>query len=161
MVKVSWPTFPNWRRTVSSSPFPPGWLWSIVATSWKFFTDATVTRPWKFKHQHCKCSCHLWGFVPQNCTSRRSRLQSIHLWIVKIFFIDCFLQHWALEWANHPPWTSWLQEVKFIRDLPNLKIACWNLRAYLLACKSPASSATWGLCTTVWWLAVIDCKVGT
>ena len=59
MVKVSSPTFPNWRRTVSSSPFPPGWLWSIVATSWKFFTDATVTRPWKFKHQHCKCSCHL------------------------------------------------------------------------------------------------------
>lgn len=102
-----------------------------------------------------------WGFVPQNRTARRSRLQSIHLWIVKIFVIDCFLQHWALEWANHPSWTSWFQEVKFIRDLPNLKIACWNLRAYLLACKSPASSATWGLCTTVWWLAVIDCKVGT
>lgn len=59
MVKVSSPTFPNWRRTVSSSPFPPGWLWSSVATSWKFFTDATVTRPWKFKHQHCKWSCHL------------------------------------------------------------------------------------------------------
>lgn len=58
-MKISSPTLPNWRRTVSSSPFPPGWLWSTVATSWKFFTDATVTRPWKFKHQHCKCSCHL------------------------------------------------------------------------------------------------------
>jgi len=21
-------------------------------------TDVTVTRPWKFKHQHCNCSCH-------------------------------------------------------------------------------------------------------
>ena len=59
MVKVSSPTFPNWSRTRSSSPFPPGWLWSTVATSWKFFTDATVTRPWKFRHQHCKFSCHL------------------------------------------------------------------------------------------------------
>ena len=102
-----------------------------------------------------------WGFVLQNCTTRGSRLQSIHLWIVKIFVIDCFLQHWALEWANHPPWTSRFQEIKFIRDLPNFKIACWNLGAYLLACKSPASSATRGLCTTVWWLAVKDCEVGT
>lgn len=59
IVKVSSPTFPNCSNTVSSSPFPPGWLWSIVATSWKFLTEATVTLPWKFKHQHSKCSCHL------------------------------------------------------------------------------------------------------
>jgi hypothetical protein len=30
----------------------------VGATSWKFFTEATVTRPWKFRHQHCRCSCH-------------------------------------------------------------------------------------------------------
>lgn len=29
-----------------------------AATSWKFLTEATVTRPLKFRHQHCNCSCH-------------------------------------------------------------------------------------------------------
>nr|GLL45569.1 unknown [Ipomoea trifida] len=28
-----------------------------AAISWKFLTDATVTRPRKFRHQHCNCSC--------------------------------------------------------------------------------------------------------
>lgn len=37
----------------------PGCPFSAEATSWKFFTEATVTRPWKFKHQHWSCSCHL------------------------------------------------------------------------------------------------------
>lgn len=37
----------------------PACPFSAEATSWKFFTEATVTRPWKFKHQHWSCSCHL------------------------------------------------------------------------------------------------------
>lgn len=59
MVKISFPILPNCRITFSCSAagmFSDG---STEATSWKFFTDATVTRPLKFRHQHCNCSCHL------------------------------------------------------------------------------------------------------
>ena len=64
---MSFPTFPNWRMILSCSGGPgcdgvgapaPG---CIAAINWKFLTDATVTRPRKFRHQHCSCSCHLGG----------------------------------------------------------------------------------------------------
>lgn len=29
----------------------------MAAINWKFLTDATVTLPRKFRHQHCSCSC--------------------------------------------------------------------------------------------------------
>lgn len=61
MMKVSSPTFLNWRRTVSWSPLCPGWHWLTVTTCWKFSTGATVTRPWKFNHHQCKRSCHCGG----------------------------------------------------------------------------------------------------
>lgn len=45
--------------------------------------------------------------------------------------------------------------------MSNLKVARWKLGAYLLACKTSASSAAGGLCTIVWGLAVINCEVGS
>lgn len=57
MVNKSFPTFPNWRMILSCSG--PAGPFSGEATNWKFFTEATVTLPWKFKHQHWSCSCHL------------------------------------------------------------------------------------------------------
>lgn len=56
MVNKSSPTFPNWRITFSFSCPAPS---PREATSWKFFTEATVTRPLKLRHQHWSCSCHL------------------------------------------------------------------------------------------------------
>ena len=62
---MSFPTFPNWRMILSCSG-GAGWdgvgapaAGCVAAINWKFFTDATVTRPRKFRHQHCNCSCHL------------------------------------------------------------------------------------------------------
>ena len=67
MVNISLPTLPNCRIILSCSG-GAGWdgvgapaAGSVAAISWKFLTDATVTRPRKFKHQHCNCSCHLGG----------------------------------------------------------------------------------------------------
>lgn len=67
MVNISFPTLPNCRIILSWSgctgwdvpvPLAAGWV-VVAAINWKFFTDATVTRPRKFRHQHCNCSCHL------------------------------------------------------------------------------------------------------
>ena len=66
-MNISFPTLPNWRITLSCSggaagaELPATCVGSgcLTATSWKFLTDATVTRPRKFRHQHCNCSCHL------------------------------------------------------------------------------------------------------
>ena len=57
MVKISFPIFPNWRITFSCSAAGMLRDGSTEATSWKFLTDATVTRPRKLRHQHCSCSC--------------------------------------------------------------------------------------------------------
>jgi hypothetical protein len=57
MVNISLPIFPNWRITFSCSAAGMFREGSTEATSWKFFTDATVTRPRKLRHQHCSCSC--------------------------------------------------------------------------------------------------------
>lgn len=59
MVKMSFPIFPNCKITFSCSAAETLWDGPTAATSWKFLTEATVTRPLKFKHQHCSCSCHL------------------------------------------------------------------------------------------------------
>lgn len=67
MVNISFPTLPNCRIILSCSG-GAGWDgvgapaggW-VEAISWKFLTDATVTRPRKLRHQHCNCSCHLGG----------------------------------------------------------------------------------------------------
>ena len=59
MVKRSSPIFPNWSSTVSPSPPPSPPAGGGAATNWKFFTEATVTLPWKLRHQHWRCSCHL------------------------------------------------------------------------------------------------------
>lgn len=65
MVNMSFPTFPNCRIILSCSD-GAGWdgvgapaAGCVAAISWKFLTEATVTRPRKFRHQHCNCSCHL------------------------------------------------------------------------------------------------------
>mmetsp|Transcript_212 Transcript_212/g.1001 ORF Transcript_212/g.1001 Transcript_212/m.1001 type:complete len:216 (+) Transcript_212:766-1413(+) len=50
MVNISLPTFPNCNMTRSSS--------SASSTSWKFFTDACVTRPLKLRQYACICSFH-------------------------------------------------------------------------------------------------------
>lgn len=65
MVNISFPTLPNCRMILSCSGgagcdgvgAPAAGC--VAAISWKFLTEATVTRPRKFKHQHCNCSCHL------------------------------------------------------------------------------------------------------
>lgn len=65
MVNISFPTLPNCSMILSCSGgvgcdgvgAPAAGC--VAAISWKFFTEATVTRPRKFKHQHCNCSCHL------------------------------------------------------------------------------------------------------
>lgn len=57
MVNTSFPTFPNCRITFSWACSETPFLGE--ATSWKFLTEATVTRPLKFRHQHWRCSCHL------------------------------------------------------------------------------------------------------
>lgn len=59
MVKMSFPIFPNCKITFSCSAAGMLREGSKAATSWKFFTEATVTRPLKLRHQHCNCSCHL------------------------------------------------------------------------------------------------------
>lgn len=59
MVKMSFPIFPNCRITLSCCSAETLWDGSTAATSWKFLTEATVTRPLKLRHQHCSCSCHL------------------------------------------------------------------------------------------------------
>jgi len=59
MVNMSFPIFPNCKITFSCSAAETLWDGSTAATSWKFLTEATVTRPLKFRHQHCSCSCHL------------------------------------------------------------------------------------------------------
>lgn len=59
MVKISFPIFPNCKITFSCSAADMLRDESTLATSWKFLTEATVTRPLKFRHQHCNCSCHL------------------------------------------------------------------------------------------------------
>ena len=56
---MSFPIFPNCKITFSCSEAGTLWDVSTAATSWKFLTEATVTRPLKFRHQHCSCSCHL------------------------------------------------------------------------------------------------------
>ena len=56
---MSFPIFPNCKITLSCSAAEILCDGSTAATSWKFLTEATVTRPLKFKHQHCSCSCHL------------------------------------------------------------------------------------------------------
>jgi len=56
---MSFPIFPNCKITLSWSAAGTLWDGSALATSWKFLTEATVTRPLKFRHQHCSCSCHL------------------------------------------------------------------------------------------------------
>lgn len=77
IVNMSFPTFPNCNMILSGPSVWPdgcgwvrgwgcgwGWGWGcgwFAAMSWKFLTDATVTRPLKFKHQHWSCSCHLGG----------------------------------------------------------------------------------------------------
>lgn len=101
-----------------------------------------------------------WSFVPQNCVARRQRIRSPHLGFLQGIVKGSFTRPWAIQWANHPSWTSWFQKVELVRDLPNLKVACWNLGAYLFACKAATGSTYCRLCTTVWWLAIIDCKIG-
>lgn len=65
MVNMSFPTFPNCSITLScSGGGGGGGGWDVpaaggAAINWKFLTEAIVTRPLKFKHQHCNCSCHL------------------------------------------------------------------------------------------------------
>lgn len=59
MVNMSLPIFPNCKITLSCSASDTLCEGSTAATSWKFFTEATVTRPLKLRHQHCNCSCHL------------------------------------------------------------------------------------------------------
>uniref|UniRef100_A0A2P2JYW1 Tubby-like F-box protein n=1 Tax=Rhizophora mucronata TaxID=61149 RepID=A0A2P2JYW1_RHIMU len=59
MVNMSLPILPNCKRTFSCCSAVTFWEGSTAATSWKFLTEATVTRPLKFRHQHCSCSCHL------------------------------------------------------------------------------------------------------
>lgn len=57
-------TLPNWRMILSCSVGAgcagvgaPA-VGCVAAISWKFFTEAMVTRPRKLRHQHCSCSCH-------------------------------------------------------------------------------------------------------
>jgi len=75
MVNISFPTLPNCRIILSWSDWvgcdgvgvpaaaaaaaAAAGAGCIAAISWKFLTDATVTLPRKFRHQHCNCSCHL------------------------------------------------------------------------------------------------------
>lgn len=59
MVKLSLPILPNCNITFSTSAAGMPGEALASAPSWKFFTEATVTRPLKLRHQHCSCSCHL------------------------------------------------------------------------------------------------------
>lgn len=100
------------------------------------------------------------GFVSENGVTRNSGVRTLWLWIILWFVNGTFIWWWALNCTNHPPWTSWFEEVKFIRYFSNFKIPSWNLGTYLFASKTPASSAAWWLCSTMWRLAVINGKIG-
>lgn len=53
---LSWSDCAGWEAGAGALLGGGGW---VAAINWKFFTEATVTRPRKFRHQHCNCSCHL------------------------------------------------------------------------------------------------------
>lgn len=91
-----------------ASPF------SGEATNWKFFTEAIVTRPWKFKHQHWSCSCHRGALF----LSTRTPSFSWRSW----WLIVCVIRFWpgksqwwkkvytiwrefSLYWS-HPSWLN-------------------------------------------------------
>lgn len=71
MVNISFPIFPNCKITFSCSAAGMLWEGATAASSWKFFTEATVTQPLKSRHQHCSCSCHLEALIFSTRDSRR------------------------------------------------------------------------------------------
>jgi len=84
---MSFPTFPNWSM-ILSDVCPASQ--SLTATSWKFLTEATVTRPWKFKHQQRNCSCHRGALLlSTNGGSPRLLPESLH---------DALLLRNGFEW---------------------------------------------------------------